>query len=137
MNFDLETQILAAFIQDRGAYDQVQSVVSSTDFSEVGRILFHAPRAHAIFGGLALAALVVMSLISIIGHELWSAPVPGFALLGAAGFSMALFHLRRAAHCLAPVPDGGEQGGADLLPHHPALPIAAALLPWKCISPRK
>ena len=42
MNFDLETQILAAFIQDRGAYDQVQAVVAGTDFSEVGRILFQA-----------------------------------------------------------------------------------------------
>lgn len=107
------------------------------EFGPVGRILFHAPRAHAIFGGLGLAALVAMSLISIIGRELGSAPVPGFALLGAAGFCMALFHLRRAAHCLAPLPDGGEPDGADLVPHHPALPIAAAPLPWKCISPRK
>jgi hypothetical protein len=78
-----------------------------------------------------------MSLISILGRELWLAPVSGFALLGAAGFYVALFHLRRGAHCLAPLPDRGEQDGAELVPHHPALPIATPPLPWKCISPRK
>lgn len=107
------------------------------EFGPVGRILFHAPRALAIFGSLTFAALVVMSLVLIIGRQLWSAPVPGFALLGAAGLYLALFDLRRGAHCLAPLPDGGEQDGADLVPHHPAFRIAAAPLPWKCISPRK
>jgi TRAP-type C4-dicarboxylate transport system permease small subunit len=47
------------------------------DFGPVGRALFHAARALAIFGGLTFSALVAMSIISIVGRKLASAPVPG------------------------------------------------------------
>jgi len=47
------------------------------EFGPVGRALFHASRLLAIFGGLMFSALVVMSIVSIVGRKLWSAPVPG------------------------------------------------------------
>jgi TRAP-type C4-dicarboxylate transport system permease small subunit len=47
------------------------------EFGPVGRALFHASRALAIFGGVTFSALVVMEIISIVGRKLWSAPVPG------------------------------------------------------------
>jgi hypothetical protein len=54
------------------------------EFGPIGRTLFHASRALAVFVSLTFAALVATWLVSIIGRERWSAPVPGFALLGAA-----------------------------------------------------
>ena len=47
------------------------------EFGPVGRALFHASRTLAIFGGLMFSALVVMSIVSIVGRKLASAPVPG------------------------------------------------------------
>jgi TRAP-type mannitol/chloroaromatic compound transport system permease small subunit len=47
------------------------------EFGPIGRGLFHASRVLAIFGGLTFSALVVMSIISIVGRKLASAPVPG------------------------------------------------------------
>lgn len=47
------------------------------EFGPVGRALFQAARALAIFGGLTFSALVAMSIVSIVGRKLWSAPVPG------------------------------------------------------------
>jgi TRAP-type mannitol/chloroaromatic compound transport system permease small subunit len=47
------------------------------EFGPVGRALFHAARALAIFGGLTFSALVAMSIVSIVGRKLASAPVPG------------------------------------------------------------
>ena len=46
MNLDLEKQILAAFMQDRGAYEKVAALVSPADFTEVGRIIFQAIQAY-------------------------------------------------------------------------------------------
>jgi TRAP-type C4-dicarboxylate transport system permease small subunit len=47
------------------------------EFGPVGRALFQASRALAIFGGLMFSALVAMSIISIVGRKLASTPVPG------------------------------------------------------------
>jgi TRAP-type mannitol/chloroaromatic compound transport system permease small subunit len=47
------------------------------EFGPVGRVLFHASRMLAMFGGLTFAVLVAMSIVSIVGRKLASAPVPG------------------------------------------------------------
>ena len=71
------------------------------EFGPFGRSLFQASRALAIFGGLTFAALVAMSLVSIVGRKPWSAPVPGdvevlqmCSALAAASF-LACCHLMR------------------------------------------
>lgn len=42
-----------------------------------GRMMMRATRATAIAGGLVFVALVVMSIVSIVGRKLFSWPVPG------------------------------------------------------------
>lgn len=66
-----------------------------------GRVLRTASRFSAIFGGLVFVALVMMSVVSIVGRKLFSAPVPGDVELlqtGAAFASASFFawcHLNR------------------------------------------
>ncbi|MBP9148986.1 MAG: TRAP transporter small permease [Rhodoferax sp.] len=62
-------------------------------FGPLGHLLFKASKLAAIFGGLIFVAIVVMSIISIVGRKLWSAPVPGDVemLQMAAAFASASF----------------------------------------------
>jgi TRAP-type C4-dicarboxylate transport system permease small subunit len=46
-------------------------------FGPLGRMLLVASKVMAIAGGLVFVALVVMSIVSITGRKLFSAPVPG------------------------------------------------------------
>ena len=62
-------------------------------FGPLGRQLFNASKVSAIVGGLMFVAIVIMSIISIVGRKLWSAPVPGDVemLQMAAAFASASF----------------------------------------------
>lgn len=62
-------------------------------FGPIGRQLFNASKVSAILGGLVFVAIVVMSIISIVGRKLWAAPVPGDVevLQMAAAFASASF----------------------------------------------
>jgi TRAP-type C4-dicarboxylate transport system permease small subunit len=53
----------------------------------------HACKLSAFLGGLVFVAIVAMSIISIVGRKLWSAPVPGDVemLQMAAAFASASF----------------------------------------------
>jgi TRAP-type C4-dicarboxylate transport system permease small subunit len=46
-------------------------------FGPAGRALLSVCKAAAIAGGLVFTALVAMSIVSIVGRKLWSAPIPG------------------------------------------------------------
>ena len=50
---------------------------ASLAFGPVGQLLFRASKVSAIMGGLMFVAIVVMSIISIVGRKLIAAPVPG------------------------------------------------------------
>jgi len=62
-------------------------------FGPIGHLLFNASKLSAITGGLIFVAIVVMSIISIVGRKLWAAPVPGDVevLQMAAAFASASF----------------------------------------------
>lgn len=66
-----------------------------------GKLLHAASKFSAVFGGLVFVALVIMSVFSIVGRKLFSAPVPGDVELlqtGAAFASASFFawcHLNR------------------------------------------
>jgi TRAP-type C4-dicarboxylate transport system permease small subunit len=57
----------------------------------VGRVLFHVARAVALFGGLTLFAMAVLTTVSIIGRAAFSAPIPGDFELVAIGTGIAVF----------------------------------------------
>ena len=70
-------------------------------FGPYGRMLMAVCKTAAVAGSLVFSALVVMSIISITGRKLWSAPVPGdvellqlCAAFAAANF-FAYCHLNR------------------------------------------
>lgn len=50
---------------------------NAQDFGSYGRLLLAASKVLALIGGLIFVALVTMSIISIVGRKLASAPVPG------------------------------------------------------------
>ncbi|MCM2296711.1 TRAP transporter small permease [Rhodoferax sp.] len=50
---------------------------ASRAFGPVGQLLFRASKVSAIMGGLMFVAIVLMSIISIVGRKLFAAPVPG------------------------------------------------------------
>ena len=50
---------------------------ATLEFGPVGQLLFRASKVSAIMGGLMFMAIVVMSIISIVGRKLFAAPVPG------------------------------------------------------------
>ncbi|GAB4399014.1 MAG: hypothetical protein OHK0048_11730 [Rhodoferax sp.] len=58
-----------------------------------GRLLLRAAKASAIAGGLVFVAIVLMSIVSIVGRKLFAAPVPGDVelLQMAAAFASASF----------------------------------------------
>jgi len=62
-------------------------------FGPFGRRLFDASKVSSIIGGLIFVAIVVMSIVSIVGRKLFSAPVPGDVevLQMAAAFASASF----------------------------------------------
>lgn len=63
-------------------------------FGVVGRWLFTATQASAIFGGLVFVLIVAMSIINIVGRKLWSMPVAGdveMLQMGAAFASASFF----------------------------------------------
>lgn len=66
---------------------------TSLAFGPVGQHLFRASKVSAIVGGLIFVAIVVMSIISIVGRKLFAAPVPGDVemLQMAAAFASASF----------------------------------------------
>lgn len=55
----------------------VTQAAPSARFGATGRFLFLASKVGAIAGGLVFVALVIMSIVSIVGRKLFSAPVPG------------------------------------------------------------
>ena len=67
--------------------------VSPHGFSAYGRLLFAACRWLALLGGAVFLLLVAMSIVSIVGRKLFSAPVPGDVeiLQMAAAFASASF----------------------------------------------
>jgi len=67
--------------------------VSPRDFSPYGRALFATCRWLALLGGAVFLLLVAMSMVSIVGRKLFSAPVPGDVeiLQMAAAFASASF----------------------------------------------
>ncbi len=50
---------------------------AASRFGPVGRALLTASKFSAISGGLVFVGLVLMSIVSIVGRKLFSAPVPG------------------------------------------------------------
>lgn len=62
-------------------------------FGPFGHVLLRASKALAIAGGLVFVVLVAMSIVSIVGRKLFSAPVPGDmeVLQMAAAFASACF----------------------------------------------
>lgn len=73
----------------------------ASEFGPVGQLLLTVSRWAAILGGVIFVALVVMSIVSIVGRKLASAPVPGDVeiLQMVAAFASALFfaycHMKR------------------------------------------
>ena len=70
-------------------------------FGPAGRLLLSICKAAAVVGSLVFTALVLMSIVSITGRKIWSAPVPGdvellqmCAAFAAANF-FAYCHLNR------------------------------------------
>lgn len=66
---------------------------TSLAFGPVGQALFKTSKVSAIVGGLVFVAIVVMSIVSIVGRKLYAAPVPGDVeiLQMAAAFASASF----------------------------------------------
>lgn len=66
---------------------------ASLIFGPAGRMLFGASKVSSIIGGLIFVAIVIMSIVSIVGRKLFSAPVPGDVemLQMAAAFASASF----------------------------------------------
>jgi TRAP-type mannitol/chloroaromatic compound transport system permease small subunit len=66
---------------------------ASLMFGPYGQLLFGAAKASSIIGGLIFVAIVVMSIVSIVGRKLYAAPVQGDVemLQMAAAFASASF----------------------------------------------
>lgn len=77
------------------------AAASVSEFGPVGRSLLAVSRWAAIAGGVIFVLLVVMSIVSIVGRKIASAPVPGDVeiLQMTAAFASALFfaycHMKR------------------------------------------
>lgn len=66
---------------------------ATLNFGPMGLLLFRASKVSAIGGGLTFVAIVLMSIVSIVGRKLIAAPVPGDVemLQMAAAFASASF----------------------------------------------
>lgn len=60
-----------------GPRDRAPAEGAPEAFGPAGRALLRACEAAAVAGALVFTALVGMSIVSITGRKLWSAPVPG------------------------------------------------------------
>lgn len=60
---------------DRAA--PVEAAEAAGPFGPVGRRLLAVCKVAAVAGAMVFTALVIMSIVSITGRKLWSAPVPG------------------------------------------------------------
>lgn len=104
-----------------------------------GRMLLATAKWFALIGGLIFSSLVAMSIISIVGRKLFSAPVPGdvemlqmFAAFASASF-FAYCHLMRGevkvdfftAHLSGPARGFLDAAGSLLVG------LVAALLAWR------
>ncbi len=69
------------------------SAPNAHNFGRAGRLLLRAAKVSSIMGGLVFVAIVLMSIVSIVGRKLWAAPVPGDVemLQMAAAFASASF----------------------------------------------
>ena len=95
-------------------------------FGPLGRQLFNASKVSAIVGGLMFVAIVIMSIISIVGRKLWSAPVPGDVemLQMAAAFASASFF----AYCHL---NGGDVKVDFFTARASAVGVFGALITWR------
>jgi TRAP-type C4-dicarboxylate transport system permease small subunit len=57
----------------------------------VGRVLYRAATGVAVFGGLVLFALTLLTVISVVGRAAFSAPIPGDFELVELGMAVAIF----------------------------------------------
>lgn len=57
----------------------------------VGRVLYDTSRILAIFGGVLLTVIAVMTTVSIIGRKFFNAPIPGDFELVAIGTGICVF----------------------------------------------
>lgn len=66
---------------------------ASLAFGPAGLLLFRLAKLSAIWGGLVFVAIVVMSILSIVGRKLWASPIQGDVemLQMAAAFASASF----------------------------------------------
>lgn len=66
---------------------------ASLIFGPFGNMLFKASKVLSIIGGLIFVAIVLMSIVSIVGRKLFAAPIPGDVeiLQMAAAFASASF----------------------------------------------
>ena len=53
------------------------SSIATEDFGRIGQTLLMLSKVLAMAGGLIFVLLVIMSIVSIVGRKLFSAPVPG------------------------------------------------------------
>jgi len=60
-----------------GSPTREQPAFALDGFGPFGRLLRRLSQLSAVFGGLVFLALVVMSIVSIVGRKLASAPIPG------------------------------------------------------------
>jgi TRAP-type C4-dicarboxylate transport system permease small subunit len=68
-----------------------EKVAHGIPADSVGRILYSASRWLAIFGGLVLSAMAVVTTISVTGRFFFSAPIPGDFELIEVGTGIAVF----------------------------------------------
>jgi len=69
--------------------DQAEAHTRPTD--PVGRVLYQIAKWLAVFGGMVLCAMALLTVVSIIGRSTVSAPVPGDFELVAIGTGIAVF----------------------------------------------
>ena len=111
----------------------------SGQYSATGRVLLAVSRSYAIVGGLVFVALVVMSVVSIVGRKLFAWPIPGDVevLQMAAAFAGSTFfafcHLVRGDVKVDFFTNGWNPRTVALLDAFGSLVVAAfgALVAWR------
>ncbi len=105
----------------------------------VGRLLDRAATAFTMLGGLTFCALILMSIVSIVGRKLFAAPVPGDvelmqmgAAVGAAAFLPLCELYDHNVKVDALTGWMSDRGRAMLdTAAHGLLSVAAALITWR------
>lgn len=111
-------------------------------FGPAGRVLLAVTKQLAIIGGLVFVGLVVMSLVSITGRKLFSAPLPGdvevlqMCAAAASACFFAYCHLANGdvkvdffTHNLAPAKVAAMDAFGSLL-----VGLFGALLAWRTVA---